>query len=71
MIASGDSANFGRKPSAGLAAIMSAKSCSECVEIRITDGAGVRAECNCSTTSNPLSAPRSTSTRVTSGRRSR
>ena len=39
--ASGDRSAFGKKPTAGLAAIMSAKSCSECAEVRMTLGASM------------------------------
>ena len=40
-MASGDRSAFGKKPTAGLAAIMSAKSCSECAEVRMTLGASM------------------------------
>src|SRR5271157_1021709 len=65
-IASGDNATLGTNPSAGLAAIMLANSCSEWVEVKMTgDETGPPA--SCSARLNPLSPPRSMSTTVTSG----
>jgi hypothetical protein len=63
-----DRADLARKATAGLAAINSAKSCSACVEIKITGGVapGVLL-CSSSTKSKPHSLPRSISTSVTSG----
>lgn len=63
-----DRADLARKATAGLVAINSAKSCSACVEIKITGGVapGVL-RCSSSTKSKPHSLPRSISTSVTSG----
>ena len=56
------------KPTAGLAAIRSARSSSPWIEIMIRSGGdGPGSACNRPATSNPLSAPRSTSSSTTSG----
>ena len=60
-MAPGDRAVLHRNPTAGLVAIMSAKSCSAWVEISIT-GAPRPSRWRCSTSSKPLSAPRLMST---------
>ena len=66
-----ESADLETNPTAGLVATMSAKSSRAWVEINIIcDGAGAAARCSWSTTSKPLSPPRSMSTSVTSGRSS-
>ena len=64
-----DRADLQRNPTAGLVAIMSAKSCSAWVEISIT-GALRPSRWSCSASSKPLSAPRLMSTSITSGRSS-
>lgn len=57
-MAQGVSADLDRKPTAGLVAIISAKSCAAWVEINISvDGAGDPARSSCSTKSKPLSSP--------------
>jgi hypothetical protein len=64
------SPNFATDPTAGLAAIKPARSCSSWVEIIITGGGVGNPDRICSASAKPFSSPRSTSTSMTSGRRS-
>jgi len=67
-IAAPDRPALGKNETAGLSAIMSAKSSSECTEMRITDASPAPSwAAGWGATSKPSSSPRAMSTRATSG----